>query len=131
MRNTTNQSGTKPGETRTFLVLVVLEKLLLKVKKAVNDFKDLTQADRELENVNYTGTREWKEYSDKLPIKSSTSMINTWIMYNCLVTFAWSRSASLIYTALTLMVWDTGTQCRIFSVYFMPFLVRHVNDLNS
>jgi len=90
----------KPGETRTFLVLVGIGKASVAGKQALNDFHDLAQADRELEQVKAYWHQRMEGIRVETPDREFDSMINTWIMYNCLVTFAWSRSASLIYTGI-------------------------------
>lgn len=88
-----------PGETREFCVLMGVGKAEIEGKKAQSLYNIKGQADQELkELINYWHSR-LEGFTIKTPDPIFNSMANMWSIYNCMITFAWSRAASLIYTA--------------------------------
>jgi len=87
------------GESKDFFILMGVGKAENEGKEAVKKYGNLTAIDAEFEKlVNY-----WHSRIDGITVKTPdpefNSMLNMWSPYNCLITFAWSRAASLVYTA--------------------------------
>ncbi len=89
-----------PGETKEFLVLVGIGKASVEGKAACAEFADVKKADLELEKVKKYWHERCRGFTAVTPDKELNSTINTWGIYNCLITFAWSRAASLIYSGI-------------------------------
>ncbi len=87
----------KPGETRELLVLLGLGTPDTHGKKTVAEFGNSERCQSELEKLK----KYWHSLLESVHIKTPDaefdSMINVWNAYNALITYAWSRSASLIY----------------------------------
>ena len=89
-----------PGETKEFLIIVGIGKADKEGKAAVKEYADIKKADAELEKVKKYWQDRIKGFAAVTPDKELNSTINTWGIYNCLITFAWSRAASLIYSGI-------------------------------
>jgi cellobiose phosphorylase len=89
-----------PGEERTFLVLLGVGRAAKEGWQALNEFEDLGRADSELEKVRRYWHSRLEGFAAQTPDPELDSTINTWGIYNSLITFAWSRAASLIYTGI-------------------------------
>ena len=87
----------QPGESKEVLVMLGIGDARTIGKKTVAEFGSLERAETELSKL--------KEYwHDKLnsliietPDAEFNSSINMWGLYNSIITFAWSRAASLVY----------------------------------
>lgn len=90
----------EPGETKVFIVLVGIGKADVEGKQAVQDFSDIKKADAELDKVKSFWHNKMKGFSAFTPDAELNNTINTWGIYNSLITFAWSRAASLIYSGI-------------------------------
>jgi cellobiose phosphorylase len=90
----------KPGETREFIVIMGIGRAEIEGKAAIKEFADISNADKELEKVKKYWHNRMKGISAETPDKELNSTVNTWGIYNCLVTYAWSRAASLIYSGI-------------------------------
>jgi N,N'-diacetylchitobiose phosphorylase len=89
-----------PGETKEFAVLLGIGKPETEGVQVKNAYKYLTVTETELEQLcNYWHTK-MKGFTAETPDPELNSTINTWGIYNCLITFAWSRAASLIYSGI-------------------------------
>ena len=102
-----NPSGTlqteidlQPGETKEFLVLVGIGKASKEGKQAAASYSDISKADIELEKVKEYWHNKMKGFEAKTPDEELNSTINTWGIYNSLITFMWSRAASLVYSGI-------------------------------
>ncbi len=89
-----------PGETKEFVVLVGIGRADVEGRQAVSEFSDLKKADRELNRVKEYWHQKMRGFTAETPDNELNSTINTWGIYNSLVTFAWSRAASLIYSGI-------------------------------
>jgi cellobiose phosphorylase len=89
-----------PGQTREFLVLAGIGRADKEGRRAVEEFKDIAKADAELEKLKAHWHAKLEGFSAKTPDAELDSTVNTWGIYNCLITFAWSRAASLIYSGI-------------------------------
>ncbi len=90
----------EPGETKEFLILMGIGSAEKEGKAAVEEYRDISKADAELEKVKEHWHKQMKGISAITPDEELNSTINTWGIYNSLITFAWSRAASLIYSGI-------------------------------
>ncbi|MBN2214777.1 MAG: hypothetical protein JW723_11080 [Bacteroidales bacterium] len=89
-----------PGESKDFVVLLGIGKADVEGRRTVSEFSDLKKADKELNRVKDYCHQKMQGFSASTPDDPLNSTINTWGIYNSLVTFAWSRAASLIYSGI-------------------------------
>jgi len=90
----------EPQESQTFLVLVGVGRADREGRQARDEYRQATHADRELERVKNYWHGRLQGFTAQTPDPELNSTINTWGIYNALITFAWSRSASLIYSGI-------------------------------
>lgn len=87
----------QPGETRQLLVLLGIGDARTIGKRTMDKFGRWERAEKELQKLKGL----WHDRLDSLvvetPDEAFNSTINVWGLYNCLINFAWSRSASLVY----------------------------------
>ena len=87
----------QPGESREFLVMLGIGDARTMGKRIITEFGSLERADVELKKLK----SHWHTKLDSLvvetPDEDLNHTVNVWGLYNCLVTFAWSRAASLVY----------------------------------
>jgi N,N'-diacetylchitobiose phosphorylase len=87
----------QPGETREILVMLGIGDAHSVGKRTVATYGSLDRASIELQALK----DEWHARLGSLvvqtPDEALNHTINVWGLYNCLITFAWSRSASLVY----------------------------------
>jgi N,N'-diacetylchitobiose phosphorylase len=88
------------GQTKEFLVILGIGKTEIEGKAAVKEFTDISNAGKELEKVKDYWHKRMEGFSAETPDKELNSTINTWGIYNCLITYAWSRAVSLIYSGI-------------------------------
>lgn len=89
-----------PGESRTFCIVLGIGKASNEGQLIQEKYKDLSLVDEELREV----MGHWHNLLDvvrvETPDKELNSTVNTWGIYNALITFNWSRAASLIYSGV-------------------------------
>jgi cellobiose phosphorylase len=87
----------KPGETRELIVLLGLGTVKSHGRKTVAKFSDPARCEAEFEKLKTA----WHAPLDNLQVETPDAdfdhMVNVWNSYNALITYAWSRSASLVY----------------------------------
>jgi cellobiose phosphorylase len=87
----------EPGEMREFLVLMGVGRAREEGRRAADEFRDMKKVDEELTSLK----SYWHSRIAGLPVDTPdpafNSMLNMWSPFNCLMTYAWSRAASLIY----------------------------------
>jgi N,N'-diacetylchitobiose phosphorylase len=88
----------KPGESRELLVLMGIGQAEVEGRAARKEFSDLSHARREFERVRSFWHSRLQAMTVETPDSEFNSMMNMWSPYNCLITYAWSRAASLVYT---------------------------------
>jgi cellobiose phosphorylase len=86
-----------PGETRELIVLLGLGTPESHGKKAVAEFGNPERCERELSALKQSWHSLLGGVRVKTPDHEFDSMVNVWNAYNALVTYAWSRAASLVY----------------------------------
>ena len=86
-----------PQETRELSVLMGIGQAATVGKAVVQEFSDLQKIRDEFAALKKYWHHRLNGLSVKTPDPEFNSMMNTWNPYNCLITYAWSRAASLIY----------------------------------
>ena len=87
----------KPGETRTFVILVGIGKAGKEGKAAQNKYSDMSFVDAELKKLKKYWVNKIDGMTVDTPDPAFNSMMNMWNPYNNLITFSLSRIASLVY----------------------------------
>lgn len=88
----------KPEETQEFLVVMGIGQAEVEGKNAVNAFSDFQKVHQEFEKLKTHWHNLLEKFQVETPDKEFNSMMNVWGIYNSLITYTWSRSASLVYT---------------------------------
>jgi len=87
----------KPGETRELIVLLGLGTVKSHGRKTVATFGTSTACEAEFQKLKAHWHAPLANLQVSTPDKEFDAMVNTWNAYNALITYAWSRSASLVY----------------------------------
>lgn len=87
----------QPGESRELLVMLGIGEARTIGKRTVAEFGTLERAGLELQKLKHTWHARLGSLMVETPDEDLNHTINVWGLYNCLVTFAWSRAASLVY----------------------------------
>jgi cellobiose phosphorylase len=87
-----------PGESREIAVLLGVGRGSVVAPQALAEMSSPQQVESALEEVR----KHWHAWIGSIEVKTPDSefdsMVNVWNAYNCLITFAWSRAASLVYS---------------------------------
>lgn len=86
-----------PGETRELIVMLGLGTPESHGSATVREFGNPERCASELERLKQAWHSRLGAVRVKTPDPELDSMVNVWNAYNALITYAWSRSASLIY----------------------------------
>jgi cellobiose phosphorylase len=86
-----------PGETKEFLVLMGIGRGRDAGKAAVEEFSNMAVVREELARLKSYWHERIAGLTVETPDPELNSMLNMWGPFNCLITYAWSRAASLIY----------------------------------
>lgn len=87
----------KPGETRELTVLLGIGDAAVEGKKAREEFAQPGKIKQEFEALKTHWHSRLEAMTVETPDPEFNSMMNMWNPFNCLITYAWSRAASLIY----------------------------------
>ena len=87
----------QPGETREVLVLLGIGDARTDGSATAAEYGTLERAGQELERLKAHWHSQLESFKVETPDAELNSFLNTWGLYNCLITYAWSRSASLVY----------------------------------
>jgi N,N'-diacetylchitobiose phosphorylase len=87
----------QPGESRELLVLLGIGDARTVGKRILAAFGSLERAEVELQKLKDTWHARLGSLVVETPDEAFNHTVNVWGLYNCLVTFAWSRAASLVY----------------------------------
>ena len=68
-------------------------------KQVVKDFGNIDRLETELDKLKQYWHNRINALAVETPDAEFNSMLNMWSPYNCQMTYAWSRAASLVYTA--------------------------------
>ena len=88
----------KPGESRELAVLMGIGKAAVEGRKVLSEFQDIDNIHREFEKLRAHWHNRLQGLSVRTPDPEFNSMTNMWSPFNCLMTYAWSRAASLVYS---------------------------------
>ena len=87
-----------PGETKEFAVVMGIGRADVEGRQVVREFSDLQKVQSEFEKLK----RYWHGRLDNLAVETPdadvNSMLNMWSPFNSLITYSWSRAASLVYS---------------------------------
>ena len=87
----------QPGETREVLVLLGIGDARGIGKRTLAEYGSLERAEAELQKLKESWHARLGSLTVDTPDPELNHTINVWGLYNCLITFAWSRAASLVY----------------------------------
>ncbi len=87
----------RPGESRELLVMLGIGDARTVGKRTMAEFGSLERAGLELEKLKDSWHAKLGSLVVDTPDEDLNHTINVWGLYNCLITFAWSRAASLVY----------------------------------
>jgi cellobiose phosphorylase len=88
----------EPGQSKELVVLMGVGKAAVEGKRTVKQFGDIATVKAEFEKLRQYWHKRIEGMSVVTPDPQFNSMMNMWSPFNCLMTFAWSRMASLIYS---------------------------------
>jgi cellobiose phosphorylase len=87
-----------PGQSKELVVLMGVGKASVEGKKAVKQFGHTSKVKAEFDKLR----QYWRNRIEGLKVHTPDplfdSMLNVWSPFNCLITYSWSRMASLIYS---------------------------------
>ena len=86
-----------PGESRQVLVMLGIGTAEIVGTKIVAEYGSLARADAEFSKLKESWHSKLGSLIVETPDRELDSMLNVWALYNGLITFAWSRAASLVY----------------------------------
>jgi cellobiose phosphorylase len=86
-----------PGESKEILVLLGIGDALTRGRQVLKEFGSLERAQAELEKLKKSWHAKLGSLIVDTPDEDVNHTVNVWGLYNCLITFAWSRAASLVY----------------------------------
>jgi len=87
----------KPGEAKELVVLMGIGAAGVEGKQAVKELGDPAKVHQEFDKLKSSWHTRLEGMTAETPDKEFNSMLNMWNPYNCLITYAWSRAASLVY----------------------------------
>jgi N,N'-diacetylchitobiose phosphorylase len=87
----------QPGESRDVLVLLGIGDARSVGRRTLAEFGSLERAESELRNLKAHWQARLTSLVVETPDEELNHTLNVWGLYNCLITFAWSRAASLVY----------------------------------
>lgn len=87
----------QPGESRELLVMLGIGDARTVGKRTMAEFGSLERADVELQRLKEFWHARLGSLVVDTPDEDLNHTINVWGLYNSLITFAWSRAASLVY----------------------------------
>jgi len=87
----------KQGESKEFTVMLGIGDARTTGKRTVKEFGSLERCDQELQKVKDEWHSKLGNLIAETPDEELNHTINVWGLYNCLITYAWSRAASLVY----------------------------------
>ncbi len=90
----------KPGESREFAIMLGIGEARTVGREKVKKFGSLEHCNQELAKLKENWHSKLGSLIIDTPDPDLDHTINVWGLYNCLITFAWSRAASLVYNGL-------------------------------
>ena len=87
----------QPGESRELVVLLGIGDARTIGKRTLAEFGSLRRAEAEFQKLKESWHARLGSLMVETPDEDLNHTVNVWGLYNCLITFAWSRAASLVY----------------------------------
>lgn len=87
----------KPGETKEIMVMLGIDDARAVGQKIVAEYGSFSRADEEFDKLVKNWHAKLGSFKAITPDEDINHTVNVWGLYNCLITFAWSRAASLVY----------------------------------
>jgi len=87
----------QPGESRELLVMLGIGDARTTGRQAIAEYGSIARADEELAKLRLHWHQKLNSLMVETPDKEFDHFINVWGLYNSLITFNWSRTASLVY----------------------------------
>jgi cellobiose phosphorylase len=87
-----------PGESKEFVVIMGIGKAGREGKAAEKEFSNLVKVHVAFDKLKKFWQSRLEGMSVETPDPEFNSMMNMWNPFNCLITYAWSRAASLVYS---------------------------------
>ncbi len=88
----------EPGESRTLLVLLGIGDARSAGRKALKEYGSVQRAESELDRLKAYWHSRLGSFEVETPDADFDHLINVWGLYNALISFNWSRAASLTYS---------------------------------
>lgn len=88
----------EPGQSAEFCVIMGIGKASEEGKKALGKYKSISDLYVEIENIKKYWHPRLESMTIETPDAEFNSMTNVWSPYNSLMTYSWSRAASLVYS---------------------------------
>ena len=88
----------KPGESKELVVLMGIGSAAAEGRTAVRELGNPETIRQEFKKLKEYWHTRLEGMTADTPDKEFNSMLTMWNPYNCLITYAWSRAASLVYT---------------------------------
>lgn len=89
----------QPGESKDLIVLMGVGEAAKEGKAVVKEFGNAARLEKELIRLKEYWHSRIGAVKVETPDAEFNSMLNMWSPYNCQMTYAWSRAASLVYTS--------------------------------
>ncbi|MCI1209594.1 MAG: N,N'-diacetylchitobiose phosphorylase [Treponema sp.] len=87
----------EPGESKEIMVLLGIGDAHVVGDGIVAEYGSFSRADLELRKLKESWHAKLECFSAETPDEDINHTVSLWGLYNCLITFAWSRAASLVY----------------------------------
>ncbi len=88
----------EPGEIKEIAIIMGIGKAGVEGRECISKYSDLKVIEAEFQALK----QHWHSQLDNMTVKTPDaefdSMTNMWSPFNCLMTYAWSRAASLVYS---------------------------------
>jgi len=88
----------EPGEEKQFVILMGIGEAHVEGKAAMKEFSDPKKVTEEFNKVKEYWHTRIKGMTIETPDAEFNSQLNIWSPFNCLITYAWSRAVSLVYS---------------------------------
>lgn len=88
----------QPGETRELTVIMGIGAAGREGRAALAEYGEPGRVAKAFAELKKHWHERIRNLSAQTPDAEFNSLFNTWTPYNCLITYAWSRAASLVYT---------------------------------
>jgi N,N'-diacetylchitobiose phosphorylase len=87
-----------PGESKELLVLMGIGRAAKEGRQVVREFGSVRKVKAEFKKLKAYWHNRLEGLRVRTPDREFNSMLNMWSPFNCLITYSWSRMASLIYS---------------------------------